>query len=520
MNRTLVSTLALAVASATIVVAPAALSQTQAASRQMTQDSGAPIGDNQDSKAAGDWGGVMLEDFQLVEKLSRFDRERIPERVVHARGTGAGGSFVSTGALSQYTRAALFASGVNTPVFVRFSAVIHPKGSPESLRDPRGFATKFYTSQGNWDLVGNDLPIFFIRDAMKFPDMVHSLKPSPITNIQDPNRFFDFFSHVPESTHMLTQVYSDLGTPASYRTMDGFGVHAFKLVAPDGSIVYAKFHWKARQGVHSLNGTEAAKKDFNFMTQDLYEHISAGDAPKWDLMVKILKVEDIKKLPYNAFDDTKDWLDMPEILVGTMTLDKVPDNFFESTEEAAFDPGVMVPGIEPSPDRMLQGRIFSYSDTQRYRLGGNYQMLPINRPLVEVVNGAQDGVMDFGHRKGDVNYQPSRSDDAGSYHDDPAWDPQPYQLTATVQRKAISVQDNFTQAGVFYRNLDAQNQADLIANLAGDLNKVHDAALKATMIGHFYAADAHYGERLAEATHTDLGAVKAAAAAAIAYHAN
>ncbi len=486
----------------------------------MTQDSGAPVGDNQNSKAAGDFGGVMLEDFQLVEKLAHFDRERIPERVVHARGTGAAGHFVSNGALERYTKAALFAPGVNTPVFTRFSTVIHPKGSPEGLRDPRGFATKFYTQEGNWDLVGNDLPIFFIRDAMKFPDMIHSLKPSPITNIQDPSRFFDFFSHEPESTLMLTEVYSDLGTPASYRIMDGFGVHAFKLVATDGSIVWAKFHWKSHQGVHNLTGDQATHSNFNYLTADLYDHIAKGDAPQWDLMVKIVRPEQVKALPYNAFDDTKDWVDMPEILVGTLTLDKVPDNFFNSTEESAFAPGVMVPGIEPSPDRMLQGRLFSYADTQRYRLGANYQMLPINRPLVQVANGSQDGEMNFGDRKGQVNYEPSRSDDAGSYHQDRAWDPQPYKLDATVQRKAIAVQDNFTQAGVFWRRMSAQDQTDLITNLSGDLGAVHDPAIKAAMIGHFYAADSQYGTRLAQASQVDLSAVKAEAAKARAYHAD
>jgi len=520
MKSVLLAAVAVAALGLTVSAAATASAQVRAAPPQMTQDSGAPVGDNQNSKTAGEWGGVMLEDFQLVEKLAHFDRERIPERVVHARGTGAAGGFVSTGALARYTKAALFAPGVSTPVFVRFSTVIHPKGSPEGLRDPRGFATKFYTQQGNWDLVGNDLPIFFIRDAIKFPDMIHSLKPSPITNIQDPGRFFDFFSHEPESTMMLTQVYSDLGTPASYRTMDGFGVHAFKLVAADGSVVYAKFHWKAHQGVHNLTGEEAGKANFNYLTQDLYSHISSGDAPKWDLMVKIVKPEDIKKLPYNAFDDTKDWVDMPETLVGTMTLDKVPENFFEATEEAAFSPGVMVPGIEASPDRMLQGRIFSYADTQRYRLGANYQMLPINRPLVTVANGDQDGLMNFAHRQGEVNYQPSRSNDPGAYTDNMAWDPQPYAVDGVVQRKAISVQDNFTQPGVYYRGLSAHDKADLISNLAGDLNQVRDPAVKATMIGHFYAADVQYGTRLAEATHTDLGAVKTEAAKAQAYHAN
>src|SRR5713101_7553725 len=370
----------------------------------LTQDSGAPVGDNQHSKAAGPDGGVLLEDFHLIEKLARFDRERIPERVVHARGTGAQGSFVASTDFSQYTKASLFAApGKETPVFVRFSTVIHPKGSPEALRDPRGFATKFYTDQGNWDLVGNDLPVFFIRDAIKFPDMVHSLKPSPVSNVQDPNRFFDFFSHIPESTNMLTYLYSDLGTPASYREMDGFGVHAFKFVNAKGEVVFAKFHWKSQQGVKTLSAEEATAADFNYATKDLYANIRSGNLPKWDLYVQLLKPEDIAKLDYNAFDATKIWEGVPEMKLGTMTLNRVPENFFQSTELVAFSPGVMVTGIEASPDRLLQGRLFSYADTQRYRIGANYQSLPVNRPLVQVANSNQDGALNFVERTGDLD---------------------------------------------------------------------------------------------------------------------
>jgi catalase len=484
---------------------------------RQTQDSGAPVGDNQNSKTAGEWGGVQLEDFHLIEKLSRFDRERIPERVVHARGTGAEGEFLASGELSEYSKAAIFQKGTTTPVFVRFSTVVHPKGSPEGLRDPRGFATKFYTTQGNWDLVGNDLPIFFIRDAIKFPDMVHSLKPSPVTNVQDPNRFFDFFSHVPESTHMLTQLYSDLGTPASYREMDGFGVHAFRLVNAKGEPVFAKFHWKSQQGVKSLSAEEAGKKDFNYLTTDLYSKINDKHFPKWDLYVKILHKEDIAKLNYNPFDATKDWIDMPEIKVGTMTLNHVPDNFFQSTEESAFDPGVMVPGIEPSPDRLLQGRLYSYADTQRYRLGANYQTLPVNAPKVPVHNGGQDGAMSSVKRGGDVNYQPtSHSDDPGAYTDSPEYKYSDYDVSGMVQQKAISKTEPFAQAGIFYQRLSAEQKQHLISNLAGDLNQVTDPKIKEIMVSHFYAADADYGQKLASATKTDLPTVQSLAKAATA----
>lgn len=476
----------------------------------LTQDSGAPVGDNQNSKTAGPFGGVLLEDFHLIEKLARFDRERVPERVVHARGIGAHGAFVASHDFSEFTKAGLFTIGKTTPVFVRFSTVIHPKGSPEALRDPRGFATKFYTDEGNWDLVGNNLPVFFIRDAIKFPDMVHSLKPSPITNLQDPNRFFDFFSHIPESTHMLTLVYSDLGTPASLREMDGHGVHALKLVDADGDIVFAKFTWKSQQGVRTMTAAEAAAADFNFATKDLYENIASGNFPKWDLYAQILKPEDIEALDYNPFDATKIWPGVEEIKLGTMTLDRVPDNFFQATELAAFSPGVMVPGIEASPDRLLQGRLFSYADTQRYRVGANYQSLPINAPKVEVNNNTQDGSLNFVAKTGDVNYQPSRMQGDNAYADNNAVRQSRYQLSGLTQQLAIKTSQPFKQAGEAYRAFTPEQQKNLIANLAGDLGQVRDRETKEIMVGHFYAADRDFGTRLAEAVDVDIERIKQA----------
>jgi catalase len=479
----------------------------------LTQDSGAPVGDNQHSKTAGPDGGVLLEDFHLIEKLARFDRERIPERVVHARGTGAHGSFVASADFSEYTKASLFAvPGKETPVFVRFSTVIHPKGSPESLRDPRGFATKFYTDQGNWDLVGNDLPVFFIRDAIKFPDMVHSLKPSPVTNIQDPNRFFDFFSHIPESTNMLTYLYSDLGTPASYREMDGFGVHAFRLVNAKSDVVFAKFHWKSQQGVKTLSAEEAAAVDFNYATKDLYAAIRAGNSPKWDLYVQLLKPEEVAKLNYNAFDATKIWDSIPETKLGTMTLNRVPENFFQSTELAAFSPGVMVPGIEASPDRLLQGRLFSYADTQRYRIGANYQALEANRPKIQVANNNQDGALNFVERTGEVNYQPSRATGDNAYADVPQFRYTPYKIDAVAEQAAIKHEENFRQAGALYRSLSKEQQDHLVKNLAGDLGQVRSQAIKETVVSNFYKADKEYGTRLAKAVGVDVKAVEKLAA--------
>lgn len=481
-----------------------------ASAQTMTRDNGAAVGDNQNSQTAGPRGPTLLQDTHLIEKLQRFDRERIPERVVHARGTGAFGEFVAAGNLSTLTRASLFAeAGKKTSVFVRFSTVIHPKGSPETLRDPRGFATKFYTEQGNWDLVGNNLPVFFIRDAIKFPDMVHSLKPSPVTNTQDPNRFFDFFSHQPESTNMLTRVYSDLGIPASYRMMDGNGVHAYKMVNGQNQVRYVKFHWKSLQGEKNLTRAEAARvqgEDFNNLTSDLYAAIKRGDFPKWDLYVQILKPEDLDKFKFDPLDATKIWPDIAETKIGTMTLNKVPDNFFETTEMAAFAPSHLVPGIEASEDRLLQGRMFSYADTQLHRLGANNQLIPVNLPLVKVNNNNIDGPGDTGKRSGDVNYQPSRQ--SGSATDNPAYKTVQTPLSGSTQQAAIAKTDNFSQAGSFYRSLSKQDRENLIGNLAADLGQVKNAEIRQVMLSHFYKADAEYGTRLTAAVKGDLGDVQ------------
>ena len=480
-----------------------------AAAVQMTRDNGAPIGENRNSKAAGDTGPVLLEDTTLIEKLARFDREREPERVVHARGTGAEGIFVASKDISDITKASLFVPGKQTPVFVRFSTVIHPSGSPEGLRDPRGFAVKFYTDQGNWDLVGNDLPIFFIRDAIQFPDMIHSLKPSPITNKQDPNRVFDFFQHVPEVTNMFTHVYSNLGTPASYRTMDGNGVHAFKLVNAKGETIFAKFRWISEQGVRNLNGAQAAAADMGYLTSDLYGAIDKGKFPKWKLMVQVMHPADFAKLEYNPFDDTKEWLGVPFEEVGEMTLNKVPENFFQSTEQSAFAPSNMVPGIEASPDRMLQGRLFAYADTQRYRVGANVMELPVNRPRVPIVNNYQDGQLNAGSRSSEVNYFPSAAEPketADQYRQST------YAIDATVDAKAITKTDVFEQAGMFYRALKPQDKADLIKNLAGDLGQVTSLRTRTIMVSYFYQADHDYGQRVAKAVDVPMSAVLSAVA--------
>lgn len=475
------------------------------AQQTLTTNTGSPVGDNQNSKTVGQNGQVLLEDIHLIEKLASFDRERIPERVVHARGAGAHGEFVAADDMSAFTKAALFANkGKTTPVFVRFSTVVHGVGSPETLRDPRGFATKFYTEQGNYDLVGNNLPVFFIRDAIKFPDMVHAFKPSPIYNKQDPNRVFDFFSNVPEGTHMLTRVYSDYGIPANYREMNGSGVHAFKWVNAKNEVVYVKYTWKSLQGERNLSAEEAAKvqsTDFQHATVDLYDNIKKGNFPSWELYVQMLRPADFEKLDFNPLDPTKIWSETiaPLKLVGKMTLNRVPDNFFEETEQSAFSPATLVPGIEPSEDKLLQGRLFSYFDTQRYRLGANFQQISVNAPKVPVRSNNQDGAFSNRHKNSDINYEPNNSttnykEDSQHKYSTSTFATQ----TSTVQQK-ISKPNDFKQAGEFYRSLSEKDKTNLIKNLSGDLAVIQNKDIVRKMVGYFYLSDADYGKRLAAA---------------------
>lgn len=469
---------------------------------QITTNNGAPVGDNQNSKTIGQNGQVLLEDIHLIEKLASFDRERIPERVVHARGVGAYGEFVTMKDVSKYTKASLFKKGKTTPVFVRFSTVVHGVGSPESLRDPRGFATKFYTDQGNYDLVGNNLPVFFIRDAMKFPDMVHAFKPSPIYNKQDPNRVFDFFSNIPEGTHMLTRVYSDYGIPANYRQMDGFGVHAYKWINSAGEITYVKYTWKSLQGQKNFTAEEASaiqSQDFQHATVDLYDNIKKENFPSWELYVQLLKASDFGKFDINPLDPTKIWPEdiAPLQLVGKMTLNKVPDNFFQEVEQSAFSPSTLVPGIEPSEDKLLQGRLFSYPDTQRHRIGANFQQLPINAPKIATATNNQDGAFSTRKLNGDINYQPSATQNGFVDNENDKYSKSAFTNVTTVQQK-ISKPNDFKQAGEFYKSLSEIEKQNLIKNLSADLKTVINKNVVCKMVAYFYMADSDYGKRLAK----------------------
>ncbi|AMA48675.1 MULTISPECIES: catalase [Flavobacterium] len=475
------------------------ISMSAFAQKTLTTSAGAPVNGDLQSLTLGPNGPVLLEDVHLIEKLQHFSRERIPERVMHPRGTGAQGYFILTKNISDLTKAKIFTEvNKKTPVLVRFSSVIHSKGSPETARDPRGFAIKFYTEEGNWDLVGNHIPTFFIRDAIKFPDFTHANKPSPITDLQDENRIFDYFSKTPEATQTLTWLMSDNGTPKSYREMDGFGVNTFKFINDKGDISWVKFHFKSLQGIKNLTAEEVIQvqgKDFSHMTRDLYDNIAAGNFPKWDLYVQIIPNKDINKYDFNIFDDTKQWFNVEEIKVGTLVLDRIPANFFQYTESAAFAPSRVIPGIGFSPDKMLQGRNFSYADAQMYRLGKNHQLLPANRPLVKVNNYHIDGAMNFEERTGDTNYFPSHNNP--TYTEFNADDKR--LLDGYMVREEIKDSKDFYQAGILYRGYSKQEKDNLIKNWTNNLSKVKDKNIQATIVSFLYKADQEYGTRVGNA---------------------
>ncbi|AQX02234.1 catalase [Elizabethkingia anophelis] len=472
--------------------------------QQLTTNTGTPVGDNENSQTVGNNGPVLLQDIHLIEKLASFDRERIPERVVHARGAGAYGEFVSEADFSDVTMADfLSGAGKKTPVLVRFSTVVHQQGSPETYRDPRGFAVKFYTDQGNYDLVGNNLPVFFIRDAIKFPDMVHAFKPSPVTNgASDPNRVFNFFANIPEATHMLTWLFSDYGIPANYREMQGNGVHAFKWVNNKGEVTYVKYKWLPKQGEKNLTQEDANKiqsTQIEHATLDLRNSIDQNNFPKWELYVQMLKKENFDQLDFNPLDPTKIW---PEsvaryVKVGTMTLNRNPENYFQEIEQAAFAPGTLVPGIEPSEDKLLQGRLFSYFDTQRHRIGGNFQQLPINASKNQIFTYNQNGYMSLRAQKGDINFQPASTQPSVKDNKKFIYSRGTFpKEVATVQAK-IDKENNFKQAGELYRSFSKKDQDNLVKNLGEALRSIKDKKVIAKMIFYFYQADIDYGKRLA-----------------------
>jgi len=473
---------------------------------KLTTEAGAPVADNQHSQTAGPSGPVLIQDHHLIEKLAHFNRERIPERVVHARGSGAYGVFEVTEDMTPYTRARFLSEvGKKTEVFVRFSTVAGGRGSADAVRDPRGFAVKFYTEDGNYDLVGNDTPIFFIRDPLKFPDFIHSQKPDPYTNRQEPDNVWDFFSLSPEATHMFTWLFGDRGIPASYRHMDGFGSHTFQWTNAAGEQFFVKYHFKTDQGIRCLTAEEAAKlagENPDSHQMDLLQAIERGDYPSWTLKVQIMPAAEAKTYRLNPFDLTKVWPhgDYPLQVVGKLTLDRNPENYFADVEQAAFDPAHFVPGIGPSPDKMLQGRLFAYGDAHRYRLGANHTQLPVNRPrAATVANYHRDGFM-----RADGNFGRARNYEPNSFGG-PAETGEPLYAGLATDGPSGTYEwdsregDDFVQAGALYRVMDEAARARLVSNIAASLSQVSRDDIIARSIAHFEKADPEYGARVREA---------------------
>jgi catalase len=480
----------------------------------LTDRQGHPVYDNQNQRTVGERGPATLENYQFLEKISHFDRERIPERVVHARGATAFGVFVADGTVgdepvAKYTRAKLFQEkGKETEVALRFSTVAGGRDSSEATRDPRGFAVKFYTEDGNWDLVGNNLGVFFIRDAIKFPDFIHSQKPDPVNfDRQVPNRVFDFWSQSPEAMHMITLVLGPRGIPASYRHMQGFGVNTYKWVNAQGETVLVKYHWLPKQDVRSWTSADAEVaqgKELGVHTKDLYEAIERGDHPSWDLHVQLMSDDEHPELDFDPLDDTKTWPEneFPLRKVGTMTLNRTPENFFNESEQIAFGTGVLVDGLDFSDDKMLVGRTFSYSDTQRYRVGPNYLQLPVNSAKNATVHTNQrDGQMSYGVDLGPgqnphVNYEPSIT---GGLREAeyPTHDEQGPVITGRLTRKRISRTDDYTQAGQRYLLSEQWEKDELVANLVDGLSQC-DRPIQERMMWHLFMAEDELGQRVGE----------------------
>jgi catalase len=474
---------------------------------QLTTASGIPVADNQNSITAGPRGPVLLQDFHLIEKLQHFNRERIPERVVHAKGSGAYGTFTVTHDVSKYTKAKLFSAiGKQTETFLRFSTVGGEKGSADTERDPRGFAVRFYTEEGNWDLVGNNTPTFFLKDGIKFPDFIHTQKRDPQTNLKSAQNVWDFWSKAPESLHQVTILFSDRGTPDGYRHMDGFGSHTYSLINDAGERVWVKWHFKTLQGIKNLSTAEAqrlAGVDPDYAQRDLFNAIATGNFPRWSVEIQVM--DDAQraaweaKTGWDAFDLTKVWPqgEFPRVPVGILELNRNPDNYHADVEQAALSPSNIVPGMGYSPDKMLQARLFAYHDAQLYRVGTNHQHLPVNRPRCPFHNQQRDGAMAIANGGAAPNYDPVRADvpAAGGFgHGDAGW---PVDGNAG-RYDTRATDDHFTQAGNLFRLLTDEGRRNLIANIAGSLSGA-DAATQDRQIGHFLKADPAYGQGVADA---------------------
>ncbi|MBW1606014.1 catalase [Lactobacillus sp. Sy-1] len=469
---------------------------------------GQPWADNNHSQTAGNRGPVLMQDYQLLEKLAHFNRERIPERVVHAKGAGAKGVFKLTHDMSKYTKADLFNGkpGKETPMIIRFSQVAGESGYPDTERDVRGFALKFYTNDGNYDVVGNNTPVFFVNDPLKFPDFIHSQKREPDTHLRSQDMQWDFWAHSPESVHQVTYLMGDRGNPASYREMNGYGSHTYKWVNAKGEAFWVKYHFMSEQGVKNMSNETAAKtasKDTDFLLHDLYDAIDKGDYPKWKVMVQIIPYEEGLNYKKDIFDVTKvvNHADYPLQEVGEFTLNENPTNYFDDVEEAAFSPANLVPGIEASPDKLLQGRLFAYKDAERYRLGANYEQLPINRPKNgRPKNYERDGFMAQGQDNA-VNYEPNGE---GGPVEDPHANIKPFKVEGDAGNYKTYDVDYYSDAGALYRVMTPEEQDRLVDTIKGTLGTVKSHENKVLETRQFYNADHEYGQRVAEALGLDM----------------
>ncbi len=482
--------------------------------KRLTTASGAPVDDDQNTMTAGPRGPALMQDVHLMEKLAHFNRERIPERVVHAKGAGAYGTFECTADMSQYTRAKFLSeAGEKTEVLARFSTVGGEKGSADAARDPRGFAVKFYTEEGNYDMTGNNTPVFFIRDPLKFPDFIHTQKRDPATNAPNPDMFWDFLSLTPESIHQVTILFSDRGTPRTYRHMNGYSSHTFKWYNAKGQHCWVQYHFKTEQGIENLTREEATRlagEDPNHATTDLYQAIQRGDCPSWRVCVQIMPPEEARTYRWNIFDITKVWphADYPLIEIGRMVLNRNPENYFADVEQSAFSPGNFVPGIAASADKMLQARVISYHDAHLYRLGPNYQLLPVNAPRgCKAENYQRDGHMRFdGNAGGGPNYWPNSMGGAGP---DPSVAEPPIELEGDAARHPQELtDDDFFQAGELYRRVMTDTDRDhLIGNIVAHLGGAQKR-IQLRQSAVFYKADPDYGRRVADGLGLDPAKVE------------
>ncbi|KAK4310957.1 hypothetical protein Pmani_017513 [Petrolisthes manimaculis] len=473
--------------------------KSKAAADKLTTGHGCPLSDKLNSLTVGPRGPILLQDIQLLDEMAHFDRERIPERVVHAKGAGAFGYFEVTHDITRYTKAKIFSEiGKRTPLAIRFSTVGGESGSADTARDPRGFAVKFYTDEGNWDLVGNNTPIFFIRDPILFPSFIHTQKRNPATHLKDADMFWDFITLRPETTHQVSFLFSDRGTPNGYRHMNGYGSHTFKLVNADGKPIYCKFHYKTDQGIKCLSAAKADELcgcDPDYSIRDLYNAISTGNFPSWTMYIQVMTYEEAEKWEFNPFDLTKVWphSDYPLIPVGRMTLDRNPKNYFAEVEQLAFSPANLVPGIEPSPDKMLQGRLFSYNDTHRHRLGANYTQIPVNCPYrARAKNYQRDGPMTIDDNQDCApNYYPNSF--SGPMDVKSSEGEAKMKVVGDVTRYNSADEDDYTQVGIFYNKvLNEEERGNLVRNIAGHLIGAQEF-LQERAIKNFSQADPQYG---------------------------